>query len=361
MPITPKRSPVPVTGFSSTIFKLKSIAGLFWMKFDMKVWLLAIGLLLIAIFSVGFIYWRGITGAPGTNSQKVRLVITRGMSAGEVGYKLQQAGLIKNALAFKILVILTGRASDIRAGEYSLSASLPLLALVSEIGKGPTQVWVTIPEGLRHEEIAIRLGNGLGLTGTEYTDFVNSFIKKARVSEGYLFPDTYLVPKDLTASKAVDVMLGVFSSQTKDLSKTGNFAKALIVASLVEREAKTDAERPVVAGIIYKRLDAGWPLQIDASVQYAVATAKCSKNVFSCKFWDGLTKADLGINSAYNVYKYKALPPTPICNPGLASIKAAVNPETSDFWFYLHDAKGGIHYAKTVEEHNANIRQYLGK
>lgn len=327
----------------------------------MKFWLIAISLSIVIILSAGILYWQGSVKAPGTSSNKIRLVVTRGMSAGEVGYKLEQLNLIKSAQVFKIYVTLTGKSGGIQAGEYLLPGNLTLTRLVAEIQKGPTQVWITIPEGLRHEEIALRLGNGLGLTGVEYTDFVNAFIKEARVSEGYLFPDTYLIPKDMTASKAVDIMIEVFSSQTKNLSREVNFAKALIVASLVEREAKTDAERPLIAGIIYKRLDNDWPLQIDASVQYAVATARCSKNVFDCKFWEVLTKVDLEINSAYNVYKYKGLPPTPICNPGLSSIKAAVNPEGSDFWFYLHDAKGGIHYAKTLEEHNANIRQYLGK
>jgi len=133
------------------------------------------------------------------------------------------------------------------------------------------------------------------------------------------------------------------------------------IASLVERETRSEAERPVVAGILLKRLKAGWPLQVDAAVQYAVAGVNCSRFDPACQWWPSLTKEDLMINSPFNTYKFKGLPPAPIANPGLSSLEAAFSPEESDYWFYLHDGQGQIHYAKTLAEHQENIQKYLGR
>ncbi|MEJ2347990.1 MAG: endolytic transglycosylase MltG, partial [Patescibacteria group bacterium] len=139
-----------------------------------------------------------------------------------------------------------------------------------------------------------------------------------------------------------------------------NLNQIITLASLLERETITNEERPVVAGILWKRVEAGWPLQVDAAVQYAIATADCQGKI-ECEWWPILTKEDLAINSSYNTYKYPGLPPAPIASPGLSSIKAAIFPEDSPYWFYLHDADGEIHYAETLEEHNANVSRYLGK
>ena len=130
------------------------------------------------------------------------------------------------------------------------------------------------------------------------------------------------------------------------------------MASLVEREAKHDDDRPVIAGIMLKRLKADWPLQIDATLQYALANLRCIAKS-SCDWWIVPTAADKKINSAYNTYLNNGLPPAPICNPGLSSIKAVVNPQTNNYWFYISDSKGQMHYAKTIEEHNENIAKYL--
>lgn len=133
----------------------------------------------------------------------------------------------------------------------------------------------------------------------------------------------------------------------------------ITLASIVERETKTDEERPLVAGILIKRLKDGWPLQVDASVQYAVATKNCKVFGAECKWWPILSKEDMSINSPFNSYKFKGLPPHPIANPGLSSIKAVIYPKESDYWFYLHDKSGKIYFAKTTEEHKENIRKYL--
>ncbi|MBU0569962.1 endolytic transglycosylase MltG, partial [Patescibacteria group bacterium] len=135
----------------------------------------------------------------------------------------------------------------------------------------------------------------------------------------------------------------------------------ITLASLLERETITDAERPIVAGIIYKRLKNDWPLQIDASVQYAVSSAKCKVQSVKCDWWPILTLNDLEeTNSPYNTYKFTGLPPAPIASPGISSIRAAISPEESSYWYYIH-ADGQIYYAKTLAEHNQNVRVYLNK
>jgi UPF0755 protein len=201
---------------------------------------------------------------------------------------------------------------------------------------------------------------------------MNDFLSLSASKEGYLFPDTYLVPKDITAQKVISLMTNTFDGRiaTLDSSVSGSaysLDKIINVASLVERETKTDEERPQVAGVIYNRLKIGMGLQIDATLQYALATSKLkplstlsSQELKGIKFWEGLTTANKKIDSLYNTYKYNGLPPTPICNPGMASIKAALEPAESEYLYYLHDSDGQIHFAKTLEEHNANIKKYLG-
>ncbi|KKR30276.1 MAG: putative periplasmic solute-binding protein [Candidatus Woesebacteria bacterium GW2011_GWA1_39_8] len=119
-------------------------------------------------------------------------------------------------------------------------------------------------------------------------------------------------------------------------------------------------ERPVVAGILFNRLDIGMGLQVDATVQYAAATIKCKSNS-ECNWWPILTRENLLIYSPYNTYKYRGLPPAPIANPGLYSLKAVINSEDTEYLYYLHDSEGNIHYAKSLDEHNENVRKYLGK
>ena len=279
-------------------------------------------------------------------------VIIKGASASQIGNKLASAGLIKNALAFKIYVQFTGQSGKLQSGEFRLSPSYSLFQNVSALFNGPIELWVTIPEGLRREEVAAKFTAALG----KDTVFTGEFLQASKGEEGYLFPDTYLFPTEASASAIVNKMTDIFTVKTQGLVPKGSnlsFSGSVILASLIERETKTDAERPVVAGILLNRINAGMPLQVDASVQYTVGTSK--------DWWPILTLADLKTDSRYNTYKYQGLPPAPIANPGLSSLKAAFAPTENDYWYYIHDSKGQIHYAKTLTEHNANIAKYLGK
>ena len=276
-------------------------------------------------------------------------LITKGSGASQIGNKLEKEGLIKSALAFKIYVQVTGRAGRIQAGEYRLSPNLSLPGIVKEFLSGPRELWVTIPEGLRREEIAAKFANSLG----KDEEFVKDFLAASSGLEGQLFPDTYLFPKTASASGVINKMNRTFESKTSVLTNTTSLSERQLItlASLIERETKTDEERPVVAGILINRLDIGMALQVDASAQYAVGN--------SDNWWPVLNREDLKINSPYNTYKFPGLPPSPIANPGLSSLKAAFSPTDSEYLYYLHDPKGQIHYARTLEEHNANVSKYL--
>lgn len=297
--------------------------------------------------------WFYISAQPVSGNKSFSLVvINKGASASQIGNKLESSGFIKSALAFKIYIRFTGQSGKLQSGQFKLSPSFSLFQTVDALFNGPVEVWVTIPEGLRREEIAARFATALG----KDTVFANEFLQMSKGKEGYLFPDTYLFPLDASASAIVKKMTDIFGTKTSSLIPQGSkltFAQVVTLASIIERETKTDAERLIVAGILINRLEARMPLQVDASVQYAVGTSK--------NWWPILSLADLQINSPYNTYKYQGLPPAPIANPGLSSLKAAFAPTASDYWYYIHDSTGLIHYAKTLAEHNANVAKYLGE
>jgi UPF0755 protein len=322
----------------------------------MKKFLLLITLPVLLAVAGGAWFYSNMQAVSG-DERVVDFVITRGSGASQIANKLEGAGLIKKAFAFKFYTQLTGSASKIQAGEYRLSPSYTLVEIVDQLLRGPVEIWVTIPEGLRREEIASRFT----VAFERDTSFTDEFLNLSQGYEGKLFPDTYLFPKDASASSVVNKLVRTFESKTYGLTNTSglSFDQAVILASILERETVTNAERPIVAGILIKRLNAGWPLQVDASVQYAVANAKCQGATECSSWWTPPTRDDLTINSPYNSYKFPGLPPAPIASPGLSSLSASLNPKESDYWYYIHDNDGIIRYARTLEEHNANIGRYL--
>jgi len=324
----------------------------------MKKFLLLV-FLLVLIF-VGGIFWFYKNSKPVNTTEKFTyFIVAKGASASQIGSKLEKAGLIKSALAFKIYLQFTGKANTLQTGEFRLTPSYSLFQTLEALFKGPVELWVTIPEGLRREEVAQKFATTLNKDGS----FVADFLEESKGEEGYLFPETYLFPRDAEAVNIVKKMKNTFDEKVKGLKNNSglSFEEAMVLASLIERETKTGDERSIVSGILINRLNAAWPLQTDASVQYAVASTKYSVQSTKFDWWPILTLADLSIKSPYNTYKNQGLPPTPIASPGLSAIKAALEPTESEYWYYIHDAKGQIHYAKTLSEHNANISKYLGK
>jgi UPF0755 protein len=265
-------------------------------------------------------------------------MINKGSSVSLIGNNLQKNGLIKNSTVFRFYVQLTGTQNKIQAGEFDLSKNLTVDQIIEKLKKGPTEILVTIPEGLRKEEIAEKYKLSLNKDDS----FVKEFLLLTNGKEGYLYPESYLFPQTASPAQIVNRMIKTFDAKVKDVTY-----KQLIMASMLERETFADSEKPIVAGILYKRIENDWPLQVDATLQYIKGN------------WKPVYSVDKELDSPFNTYKNLGLPPSPICNPSLSSIEAAVSPEDSDFWYYIHDNDAKIHFAKTLEEHNLNINEYL--
>jgi UPF0755 protein len=320
--------------------------------------------LLIIILAAGVVWFFLNIEPVSQTTSFVDFNVASGSTATRIGSDLASAGLIKNPTAFKIYVQFSGVSANIQAGDYRLSPSFSLFQIVDTLSKNPLEVKVTIQEGLRREEIAAKFAKSLD----QNQSFVSQFLAASQGDEGYLFPDTYLIANNATPGAIIAKMKANFHTRVDSLvSDSSNYSRSqlLILASLIERETKTGDERPIVAGILLNRLSAGWPLQVDATVQYAMANVNCaasstsSMKIVNCAWWEPLASGGTNFNSPYNTYSNIGLPPTPIANPGLSAIKAAFSPASTGYFYYLHDSTGTIHYAKTLQEQNANIKKYL--
>jgi UPF0755 protein len=263
--------------------------------------------------------------------------LTKGESVGSLAAELYSDGALKNVPAFKIVMRLLGGESHLSVGEYYFDRSLSLVELALRFsGKnfGITRTRVTIPEGFRARDIAVRMSEAF------HTFTAAQFESLARPYEGYLFPDTYLFFPTVPPEEIVQNMMNTFNEKTKTLQTEAlaegkSWKDVVILASIIEKEASGKDDREIISGILWKRLTNGIALQVDASALYAPQ------------------------NSQYDTYKNKGLPPTPIANPGIASLTAALRPHPSNFLYYLHDKQGNVHYASTFKEHEANIQKYL--
>lgn len=329
-------------------------------------------LVAVILFWAGMYWWVAAGMAPNRDGGAVKVfVVTKGEGAASISDRLKEQGLIKSALRFKIyLYVNQPIGKKIQAGSFTLNPGMSAAKIALTLTRASNDRRITIIEGLRQEEIGLLLVKA-GFP-FQFSDWLTT-IRQQKL-EGQLFPDTYLIPVDAGIEKVLaifaknyqkKVVVGLANAITNSLK----FSQSdyLILASLVEREARSDLSRPIVAGIIIKRLETGWPLQVDATVQYIVGGKKCltpalspQPTTFICDWWPKkLSKTDLAIKSPYNTYLNHGLPPTPICNPGLSSVKAVLNPTPTDYWFYLTGNDNQMHYAKTVEEHAANIQKYL--
>ncbi|MEK9143874.1 MAG: endolytic transglycosylase MltG [Patescibacteria group bacterium] len=308
---------------------------------------------LVLSSSGGLLWWRdALASVDPQEPTSETFAVTRGEGVKSIAARLAAARLIRSPTGFYLLVKLMGIEHNLQAGDFRLNRRMDTKTIAGELTHGILDAWVTILEGWRVEEIAAKLNKELDIPESE-------FVKVAR--EGYMFPDTYLVPRDATVGAVAQLFTSTFDQKVDtamraDAKKTGlTFPEVLTLASIVEREGRTDEDRPVIAGILLKRLKADWPLQADATLQYALGYQTGEKTWWKKNLFD----EDKKITSLYNTYLHPGLPPGPIANPGLASIKAVIYPKETDYWYYLHDPKGGAHYAKTLEEHNSNISKYL--
>lgn len=306
---------------------------------------------LLGIFIVKGWWNNQISPVSSDKSTKI-FVIDKGEAFSKVTEHLRKENLIKSTWAFTLLGKQTDLGSKLQSGTFRLSPSYSSEEILKILAGKPLDQWVTLLEGWRVEEIAKKLNDTLGTDQQE-------FIKDAK--EGYMFPDTYLFPKDYTASQIAQRLQKTFDQKYTDDLKGKIREKGLtekegvVLASIVEREARSDKARTAVASILLKRLKIGMGLNADATIQYALGYQPSEKS-----WWKKtITMADKEIDSPYNTYLNAGLPPAPICNPSLASLQAAANADpTTPYLYYYHDSSGVPHYAKTREEHDANVRNY---
>jgi len=311
--------------------------------------------LLVLIIGMGsaFAWWFDSTrAADATDTAPLSFRINAGDGVRAIAANLADENLIRSPTAFFVLIKLMGIERNLQAGEFRLNRSMDSRTIARELTHGSEDTWITTLEGWRNEEIAAALSKNLDIPESE-------FLKSAKL--GYMFPDTYLVPQDATAGAIIEIFTAAFDKKVTaemraDIRASGmTLNEVLTLASIIEREGHTDEDRPVIAGVLLNRLKAGWPLQADATLQFALGYQSQEKTWWKKTLYD----EDKKVNSPYNTYANPGLPPGPISNPGIASIRAAVYPKTTPYWYYLHDPSGGVHYAVTLEEHNANIEKYL--
>jgi len=315
---------------------------------------LVIFLLVIVVMLGGSAVWWWQDIAPIDPADKTPIIFTVGRGDGvkTIAANLSQKNLIRSPMSFFILVKVLGIERELQAGDFRLTRIMDARTIAEELTHGMLDVWVTTLEGWRVEEIANRLAKELDIPEAEFLRYAE---------EGYMFPDTYLIPRDATAAAIAAIFRRTFDEKVtdqmrQDAKKTGlTWGEVVTLASIVEREGRSDEDRPSIAGILLKRLKADWPLQADATLQYALGYQSFEKS-----WWKkSLTNSDKTVRSGYNTYRNPGLPPAPIANPGLAAIKAVVYAQETDYWYYLHDPQGGVHYARTIDEHNENIANYL--
>lgn len=321
--------------------------------------LILIVVIMLVSLGVTVLAWFSLLQPVSSAISPQQFVIAPGTSTSKIASNLADQGLIKSAVVFKILVYRENLTQKLQAGGYTLSPSMSTSEIAYTLTEAESeQVWVKILEGWRREEIANALATSL--TAHNYTFDPDEFLSQTESKEGYLFPDSYLVsPKDTEASIAKRMEETLSTKLTEQVradierqSKT--IHQILTMASLIEREANDDQGRKMVSGILWKRIDNEWPLQVDATLQYVKGYDQQRDT-----WWPTALSADKEIESPYNTYKYTGLPPGPIAAPSLASIVAAVYPTQSDYWFYITGKDGKMYYGQTLDEHQANINNYL--
>jgi UPF0755 protein len=311
--------------------------------------------------------------------------VQSGADARQIADELQAKGLIRNALAFRIWARIKGLDIHLRAGAYNLNTSMTIDEIISQLLNGqPDYYVVSIPEGLRIEQIVQRLG-AAGIPRFKTSEFLTytknpaqfpdaakypllKMVPTGYSMEGLLFPDTYLIPVNATARDVVNMMLTEFSDKVQQnhlavVAQKNHMSlyQVVILASIVEREVRFNQDRPLVASVFWNRIyrpnnETIGRLQDDPTVEYAR-----DSQPGTTIYWKPLQDvgSNIASNSPWNTYTHPGLPPTPICSPGLANMIAAANPTRTDYYYFLSRKDGTIVYAKTNAEFQMDVKKYL--
>ena len=318
-------------------------------KFIKNKWFIGIviGLLVIVIIFIIVTIFQLYTPLDKSGGEQV-FIIEEGEGMEKIADNLKAEKLIRNKWVYYYYLWFKGKTGKLQAGTYSLSPLMNIPEIANKIIRGDViENWVkvTIPEGWRNKQIEERLID-FGL--------INQGEKLPENLEGYLFPDTYYFYKDSSSEDMIQKMQDNFDKKiTEDLKKEIEKQKKelddiIIMASLIEKEVRTYEDMQIVSGVFWKRIGNNYPLESCATIAYVLGIDK----------WR-YTIEDTKIESPYNTYRNVGLPPTPINNPGLNAIKAAINPVFTDYNFFLSAPDGTTIFSKTLEEHNINKRKYL--
>lgn len=303
---------------------------------------------------------------PAGEAQDSLIQVTPRSSSGQIARMLEQQGIIRSAAAFRIYSRYHKLDDRIKAGYYMINPAMSTPEVLDIFVRGKTaHKSFTIPEGYNLQQITSSLAakgfikedvfKELLEKGKFNYPFLNHPVAGAKRLEGYLFPETYNIRLDSTEKDLINIMLAGMDRQLKELdfekkarAMDLSVHQALTIASMIEREARKEAERPIISSVIHNRLRIGMRLQIDATVEYALGGYR-----------EKIYYKDLEVDSPYNTYKYNGLPPGPIASPGRQSLLAAVSPEQTKYLYYVAKPDGSHAFATTLEEHNANKRKYL--
>lgn len=314
--------------------------------------LLFVFLLLISL-SLYNIFYPVFIGTPK------KIYISPGMKGSDIGWFLEKEGIIRSSFYFRLLMVV--KKIKPKAGYYEFYGFNNTLDILKILEKGGKGIEITIPEGRtvkEIEEIFKAKGFKLELSNKKLKDYASALVLKyfppTSSLEGFLMPDTYEFYKEDNEKQILTKILANFEKKLlPEILKIDTLSpyETLILASIIEKEAKKQNDFFIISGILIKRLANKMKLEVDAPLVYE----KC--NFRFCDY--ELTKKDLNVNSPFNTYKNFGLPPQPISNPGLLAVKAILNPVSTEYWFYLTDKEGNAYYAKTYKEHLENIKKYL--
>jgi len=316
-------------------------------------------LILAAGAAGAFFNWE--INRPAGAGEKTEVVVEPGESVKEIAGNLEEAGVVRWAEVFTFYVRLQKLSSNLQAGRYEILPSFSIVQIAELLQHGTFDVRLTFLEGWRREQ---HLAYALEMLSVGDEEFSAEFNRLTGDQEGYLFPDTYVVPVNISAKELVEIMIANFNERYAEVSAAAQGAgltrdQVVTVASMLERETAggdNQEEMRTIAGILIKRWKSGWLLGVDATVQYALGYDEETGKWWKVK----LTTADLAVDSSYNTYKYRGLPAGPISSPGLAALSAAANyTENTPHWYYLHGTDGQVRYAETLEKHNENKAKYI--
>lgn len=327
--------------------------------------LIKIGKLRVVVAGVGIVaaviaavFYVNLWAAPEKSAEVERFVIPLGYSNEQAAAKLKEEGFIKSEVGWRIAWGLRRGGREITSGGYKLSKAISAWQTAGILKGASYMKWVVIPEGMRKEETAEILTKELGWSEAEKEKWVmvDTAINSDH-TEGVYFPDTYLISVDEEPTRVAERMRTTFNEKiapyaAEALKQNIKWTTLIKIASIAQREAAGKEDMPVIAGVLWNRLEDGMKLQIDATVQYA-------RGDKGKGWWAPITIADKKIDSPYNTYKYMGLPPHPIVSPGLSAIEAVLHPQKTKCFYYLHDRAGDIHCAETYVEHQKNIEEYL--